>query len=123
MSGHRALTDNYLADTTVEDPGTGNTIYIARNPAIVELDHSAGGTGTRTLAAPQASGIIVTLTMKSDGGGTLTVTATNHTVAGADSLLFEDAGDTIMLVSVPSGTSGDFVWRMVEGTSGGVASS
>ena len=118
MSGHRALTDNYLADTTVEDPGDAGTITIDRNPAVVELVTTESGGETRTLADPTQSGIFLVLTMKTDGGAcVVTGTAVNET--GNTTMSFDDPGETLLLVSVPDpASSTDYVWRAFKAVTG-----
>jgi hypothetical protein len=112
MSGHRALTDNYLADTTVEDPGSGGTISIDRNPAVVELVSVAADAG-RTLADPVQSGIFLVLTYKTHVAN-LDVTATTDFNQNNDNVVqFRVGGETVLLVSVPDpDSSGDYCWRI-----------
>lgn len=115
MSGHRTAHD--LAKTDPHpDPGASGAIEnIDHTPAIVELVSAAAE--TRTLPDPLRSGQILILTMKTDGGNITCTAATAINAAGNTIMTFADAGDTIMLVSIPDGAS-DYKWKVVgnEGT-------
>ena len=111
MSGHRALTDNYLADTTVEDPGNAGTITIDRNPAVVEL--VSADSETRTLADPRASGRVLTLVMKTDVGDIVVTASTAYDENGSTTITFANTGEFVKFVSIPDpASSGDYVWRV-----------
>ena len=113
MSGHRALTDNYLADTTVEDPGDAGTISIDRNPAIVELVSTEAGGETRTLADPRASGRVLPRDMKTDGGDIVVTASTAYDENGSTTITFANTGEFVKFVSIPDpASSGDYVWRV-----------
>ena len=106
MSGHRITADLLKADFDPADPGNAGKITATGNWTVVEL--VTGGSGeTRTLADPQKSGQIIILTVKTDGGGDCAVTAdTSVNTTGNTVITFGDAGDTVVLTSIPNGTSG-----------------
>jgi hypothetical protein len=120
MSGHRALSDNYLGDTTVEDPGAGGTIQVHRSPAVVDI--VTADAEARTLADPLAAGVFLVLTLKTDGGDCTVTASTGINQAGNTVCVFADAGDILALVSVPDpSSSGDFVWRVIENDGGSLS--
>lgn len=110
MSGHRITADLQKADFDQADPGTGGTITAAGNWTVVELisaaDEWTDAALHRTLADPVKSGQVIVLTLKTDGGelgvtGASAINTTPHT-----KIRFTDPGDTVVLTSVPNGTSG-----------------
>ena len=104
MSGHRITADLLKADFNQGDPGSGGKITAEGNWTVVEL--VSAGAEARTLKNPVKSGQIIVITLKTHGG-TVTVTAdTGYNKDGDTTLAFDAALETILLVSVPNGTSG-----------------
>lgn len=108
MSGHNAHYEEFTGDAVMLDPGDGKTLIVDRNQGIVELVTAAAE--TRTLEDPSKSGVLLTLTLKTDGGNCVVTADTAVNAAGNDTLTFADAGDTILLTSIPDGASG-FKWK------------
>ena len=109
MSAHNAAQENYgAANAQLADPGAGGTIYVDRNPCCVNVVTAAAE--ARTLAAPDRSGLIVTVALKTDGGD-LALTVTNMNQTGNDTATAADAGDAITFTSIALGSS--YVWRVL----------
>ena len=111
MSGHRITADLLKADFNQGDPGTGGTITAEGNWTVVELISAAAEETSalrRTLADPVKSGQVIVLTLKTDGGdlGVYNATGVNTSGSSNNTITFGDAGDTVVLTSVPNGTSG-----------------
>ena len=109
MSGHRITADLQRADFDQADPGTGGTITAAGNWTVVELISAATETSStlrRTLADPVKSGQVAVLSLKTDAGDLGVYNATGVNTAGNNTITFGDAGDTVVLTSIPNGTSG-----------------
>ena len=112
MSAHSVLQNILDTDSTIPDPGPGQTIVVDRSPAICEMESAAGE--SRGMAMPIKSGLIVTLTLKTDGGDVLVVFDEGFNAADNNVLTFDDAGDTAMFVSVPLAASDTgYVWRLM----------
>ena len=112
MSGHRITADLLKADFDQADPGDAGKITATGNWTVVEL--VTGGSGeTRTLADPHKSGQFLILTLKTDGGGDCAVSNSNKLTSGSETTVtLGDATDTVLLVSIPNGTSG-YRWIIV----------
>ena len=112
MSGHRITADLLKADFDQADPGNAGNIIATGNWTVVEL--VTGGSGeTRTLADPEKSGQFLVLTLKTDGGGDCEVSNAKYLTSGNHTkVTLGDATDTVLLVSIPNGTSG-YRWIIV----------
>ena len=112
MSGHRITADLQKADTVLLDPGNTGTIRSEGWINVVEL--VTGGSGeTRTLADPDKSGQLLILTLKTDGGGDCEVSNAKYLTSGNHTkVTLGDATDTVLLTSIPNGTSG-YRWIIV----------
>ena len=116
---HRILHDMYRAyDPTgpgrLPDPGNGGTIQFDQWGQMCLMVSTAAQ--TRTLARPDRAGIMAAVVLDTDGGDvTLTVTG-GYNAAGDTSLVFTDAGDMAVFMSVKTGST--YQWTMVshEGT-------
>lgn len=109
MSAHNAAQQLHdAAKAELSDPGAAGTIYVDRNPCVVNVVTAASE--ARTLAAPDRAGLIVTVALKTDGGD-LALTVTNMNQAGNDTATAADAGDAISFVSIALGAA--FVWRVL----------
>ena len=87
---------------TIADPGASGAIPVVSN-GVCNL--TSAGAETRTLAIPTFVGQLLTLCMDTDGGDiTLTVaSAINQT--GNNTIVFNDAGDTVTLVGRTVGST------------------
>lgn len=101
------------------DPGTGGSFAVNGRSLVRFEMESVGASETRTLPAPTAAGLIVTLIHAIDGGD-IDLTVTGGFDAGLDTMLnFAAAGDYVTLISVKTAAS-TYVWRIVgsEGVTG-----
>jgi hypothetical protein len=99
VSGHNALKELAEGNWDIKDPGTGNAL--PRDQAgIVNIVTGASGE-TNTLAAPAKPGIILGLTLKTDGGGdrVVTVASAYDGAGGRTTITLATAGDFIVLIS------------------------
>jgi len=119
MSAHRVLRDFFRAYDSVGpgigvDPGNAKTITPEMWGQLFLI--KTAGAETRTLARPNRPGILTSIVLDTDGGDlTLTVTG-GYDAAGDTSLVFADAGDMAVFMSVKTGTT--YQWALVshEGT-------
>ena len=115
---HRLAYDLGVIDPIL-DPGTGGSFEVkGRNLTRIEME-SEGASETRTLPAPSASGLFLTIFHAIDGGDIdLTVTS-GFDEAGDTSMNFATAGDFVTLMSVKTAAS-TYRWRVVgyEGVTG-----
>lgn len=117
MSAHRVLRDLYRGFESVgpgigNDPGNSGTISPCCWGQIFPI--VTVGAETRTLARPDKAGILVTVELDTDGGDlTLTVTG-GYNPAGDTSIVFGDAGDTVVFLSIKTGTT--YQWTAIAQT-------
>ena len=104
MSGHRLTADLLKADFDQGDPGSGGSITATGNWTVVEM--ISAGAEARSLKDPVKSGQIIVLTLKTNGGTVTVTAATAYNKGGDTTLAFDAALETIILVSIPNGTSG-----------------
>lgn len=119
MSAHRVLRDLFRAYESIGpgigvDPGDAGTI----TPTMWGQQYlvTTSGAETRTLARPDKAGVLVTVALDTDGGDlTLTVTG-GYNSAGDTSIVFADAGDMVVFMSVKTGAT--YQWTVIaqEGT-------
>ena len=96
-----------LAD--IPDPGTGAAISVVRSGEVQIV--TGAGAETNTLAIPTFAGQRIILTMKTDGGGTRTVTvASAYNASGNTTIAFDDAGDSHCL-EASHGSAGVLKWN------------
>ncbi len=114
MTPFNALKKLLYSPYIMPDPGASGTIDVKQQLGVMEL--TSGTTAeTRTLLNPPRVGIRFCLRLKTDGGGDITVTASNGlNVSGNTNAVFADAGDQLDLVSV-SYTTG-FRWEILTNT-------
>lgn len=111
MSSHNHPFEAYGAPVEKADPGTGNSIYIDRDPMVVNLVSGASAE-TRTLARPTRQGATCIVHFKTDGGGDITLTVTGgFNETGDATMTFANAGEFAVFVSLFDG--GDYFWRLV----------
>lgn len=119
MSAYRVLRDFFRAFESVgpgigNDPGNAGTITPTMWGQVFLI--TTATTETRTLARPDKAGILTSVVLDTDGGD-LTLTVTGGYNAEADtSIVFADAGDMVVFMSVKTGTT--YQWTVVshEGT-------
>ncbi len=117
MSAHRVLRDLFRAFEGVgpgigNDPGNAGTITPTMWGVIYPI--VTAGAETRTLARPDKAGVLTTVVLDTDGGDlTLTVTG-GYNPAGDTSIVFGDAGDTVVFLSVKTGTT--YQWTAIAQT-------
>lgn len=114
MSAHRTLRDIFRAYEAVgpgigNDPGNAGTISPNMQSQIFPIVTAAAE--TRTLARPDRPGILTAVVLDTDGGDlTLTVTG-GYNPAGDTTIVFGDAGDMVLFMSVKTGTT--FQWTAI----------
>lgn len=109
MTAHRVLADGLIAEHEIPDPGASGTIQVDKSPAIVNV--VTGGAETRTISAPQTSGLRLVINLKTDGGA-VTITQSgsgNFDASGNSTLTLDDEGDHGNLISMDVG--GTLLWR------------
>lgn len=102
----------------IEDPGSGETIYVTKNRGVCSVVTAAAE--ARTLAAPDREGLETMIALKTDGGD-LTLTVTDgYNADGDTSITYDDAGDYVVFRSIDVG--GSYYWRGIaqEGTNAAV---
>jgi len=119
MSAHRVLRDLFRAfeangPGVLNDPGNAGSI----TPTMwgQQCLITTATTETRTLARPTKAGILTSIALDTDGGD-LTLTVTGGYNADADtSIVFDDAGDMVVFMSVKTGTTYQWTAIAQEGT-------
>lgn len=114
--------DLYRGPKVLTDPGNGGIIRANADLQICEMVLGSGSE-TRTLATPTKPGIRFVVRLKTDGGGTLVLTApAGLNVALETQATFADASDFLSLISVTI-TPGSYRWEVLSGNVGTVISS
>lgn len=119
MSAHRVLRDLFRAFESVgagigKDPGSAGTI--APEKWGQQFLITTAGAEARTLARPSKAGILTSIVLDTDGGDlTLTVTG-GYNAAGDTSIVFGEAGDMVVFLSVKTGTTYQWTAIAQEGT-------
>lgn len=109
MSIHNVLDEMALAKWLLPDPGDAGAIRPARS-AMVNLT-TVGGAQTRTLPNPVKEGMLLVLVFTVDGGDCVVTAATALNKAGNTILTFDDARDTVVLMSVPAPSG--YRWQII----------
>ena len=121
-SPHRIHHDLYRGPKILKDPGNAGIIRPNADLQICEMVLGSGSE-TRTLARPTKPGIRFVVRLKTDGGGTLVLTAAaGLNVALETQATFADASDFLSLISVTI-SAGLHRWEVLEGNVGTVISS
>ena len=115
MSGHNLL--QHISETTeleVLDPGSGGTIPADRSFGVCSVVTTASE--ARKVGSPQRAGIVMTVCLKTDGGGDLAITSAGGEILNSGSgtettATMADAGDVLTLVSVRKGSN--IVWAVL----------
>lgn len=118
-NAHRILRTLYDAFSSngpgiLKDPGSGGSIKPSMWAQFCAITTATGE--TRTLAQPNRAGIMTTICLDSDGGDlTLTVTG-GYNNDDDTAIVFDDAGDMVVFLSIKEGSS--YYWRAIaqEGT-------
>lgn len=92
----------------ITDPGASGAIPVTQSGSVQIV---TTGAQTRTLAVPQRVGQLLSLSMKTDGGDCVVTVAAAVNQTGNNTLTFNDAGDSIVLIGIESGVSKR--WRVV----------
>lgn len=112
LGGKLQVEDIYtrgLALEEIADPGTGVAIPVSRSAHIQIV--TGGGAETNTLAIPTFVGQRLIISMKTDGGGTRTITvASAFNASGNTTIALDDAGDSICL-EASLGSAGVLKWN------------
>lgn len=117
MSAHRVLRDLFRAFEDVgpgigTDPGSGGTISPTMWGMVFPIITAAAE--SRTLARPSKAGILTTVFLDTDNGDlTLTVTG-GFNPAGDTTIVFGDAGDAVVFLSVKTGST--YQWTVIAQT-------
>lgn len=119
MSGHNALKEwSEDWNDTLIDPGDAGALPISKS-GMIAFDSTVAGGETRTLAAPASAGLMLAMVLRTDGG-TVVVTAAHNVDGSADGITFDNAGDWILLQSIPVSKTA-FEWRQVANIGAAVA--
>lgn len=94
---------------TIADPGASGAIPVLSN-GVCNL--TSAGAETRTLAIPTFVGQLLTLCMDTDGGDITVTVASAANQAGNNTIVFNDAGDTVTLIGRTVG--GTRRWQIVQ---------
>lgn len=86
----------------IADPGNAGAIPVTRS-GHVEIVTAAAE--TRTIAAPSFVGQQLLLSMKTDGGDAVVTVATTVNQTGNNTITFNDAGDSVLLIAKASGAN------------------
>lgn len=92
----------------ITDPGDAGAIPVTESGHCSIITAAAE---TRTLAAPSYAGQMLSLALKTDGGDCVVTCATGVNQTGNNTITLNDAGDSILLVGIESGS--DKRWRVV----------
>jgi len=119
MSAHRVLRDLFRA---FEDIGPGVTFNSTDAATLTPKFYgqqfliTTAGAETRTLARPAKAGLLTSVVLDTDGGD-LTLTVTGGYNSDADTaIVFDDAGDMVVFLSVKTGTTYQWTGIAQEGT-------
>ena len=106
--------DLYRGPKVLTDPGNGGIIRPNADLQICEMVLGSGSE-TRTLATPTKPGIRFVVRLKTDGGGTLVLTApAGLNVALETQATFADSSDFLSLISVTL-SAVSYRWEVLEG--------
>lgn len=97
-----------LANNLIADPGNAGAVPVTAS-GVVEI--VTAGAETRTIAAPTFLGQELVLCMKTDGGDAVITVATAFNQTGNNTITMNDAGDSIRLHAIRSGSN--LRWRVV----------
>ena len=109
MSAHELLWQLVNAPFVVQDPGDGKTIGIIQDRTEVPIVTAT--TETRTLAAPDRSGVLCKLVCKTYGGAA-TVTVLDSAGSTTYTIAFGAAGYWVLLHSIQVGTT--YKWQVLQ---------
>ena len=110
MSGHNVGYELLIAGHVPTDPGDGGALTVDRSPVTYELVTT--GAETRTLPDPVKSGLLLVLSMKTDGGDCVVTADTAINAAANTIMTFDNAGDSILLWSIPDGATA-WKWKVM----------
>lgn len=104
----RALPTGPDLSNLITDPGNAGAIPVTDDGSVQLV---TTGAQTRTLAAPTYVGQMLALSMKTDGGDCVVTASAGVNQTGNNTLTFNDAGDTLVLIGIESGANKR--WRVV----------
>lgn len=96
------------AQVAIADPEDGNAIPVTKSASV---PITTGGAETRTIAIPGLAGITLSISLDVDGGDCTITVAAAINQAGNNTIVMNDAGDTIVLTAVQ--VAGALVWRVL----------
>jgi len=109
MTPGNALFQLLRSNYNIPDPGDTNTIRANKQLGVAEITTAAAE--TRTLAQPTKEGMLCAVVLDTDGGDlTLTVTG-GYNADGDTAIVYDDAGDFVMFLSIKVGSS--YYWGVV----------
>jgi len=110
MTAHRVLADLYTAEPTNVDPGDAG--YLSnKNKWFARYSLVTAAAETRTLKTPLRAGLIMSLTLDTDGGNCVVTSEVAINSSGNTIMTFADARDTVTLISIEAG--GSFYWSVL----------
>lgn len=89
-------------EQTIADPGNAGAIPVTDSGTVPIV---TAGAETRTVANPAKAGLMLSLAMKTDGGDGVVTVASAINATGNNTITLNDAGDAIVLLSVPNGSN------------------
>lgn len=111
MGAHNQLQEELVTEFVSVDPGAGGTIVCDRNQQLVEIVTAAAE--TRVLADPDQPGVLMSITMKTDGGDCV-ISATPINQTGNNRITLNDVGDTVVLLAIAAaGSNSAFRWKLI----------
>lgn len=95
----------------IPDPGNAGNIGLEPGKSLGYCSIKTAGAETRTLLAPAAAGLHLTLSMDVDGGDCVIATPAAINAAGNNRITLNDPGDNVELRSVL--IAGLATWRLI----------
>ena len=108
LVGVASVTNVASLGNTIADPGDAGAIPVAASGCCMLTSADAE---TRTLAIPTSVGQMLLLAMDTDGGDCVLTIASAVNETGNNTLTFDDAGETILLIAMSIG--GTKTWRVL----------
>ncbi len=99
-----------VANHSITDPGASGAIPVTYS-GICEI--VTGGSETRTLAVPTFPGQTIALNMITDGGDCTLTVADPHIDGTNNTIVFNDAGDYVLLTACKTAATPTYGWRLV----------
>ncbi len=103
-----SVTTSLATTAPITDPDDAGAIPVTGSGSVALV---SGGVETRTLADPDAVGLIINIYLKTDGGTITLTSASPMNQAGNNTLAFADVGDSVQLIAIEDGA--DKEWRIM----------